>query len=93
MQFYADPDMLPGMIAAMRTHPQIADAIHQRYNVDFYRTVLARIMGEDNPHLDTVAELTPALALHRISFQSGVDGPALADEVIALAQALADDNL
>ncbi|MEM7284717.1 MAG: helix-turn-helix domain-containing protein [Actinomycetota bacterium] len=92
MEYYGDPDMLPGMIAAMRTHPVIADAVHERYNVDFYRNVLARIMGEDNPFLDTLAELTPALALHRISFQSGVDGPGLADEVIALAEALSDSS-
>ena len=90
MEYYGDPDMLPGMIAAMRTHPVIADAVHERYNVDFYRTVLARIMGEDNPFLDTVAEMAPALGIHRISFHSGVDGPALADEVIAMALALAD---
>ena len=90
MQFYADPDMLPGMIAAMRTHPQIADAIHQRYNVDFYRRALAPIVGEDNPFLDLLAELTPAVALHRISFEAGIDGPQLADEILALANAVAD---
>lgn len=90
MEYYGDPDMLPGMIAAMRTHPVIADAVHERYNVDFYRNVLVHIMGEDNPFLDTVAELAPALGIHRISFHSGVDGPALADEVIAMALALAD---
>ncbi len=90
MQFYADPDMLPGMIAAMRTHPVIADAVKSRYNVDLYRRILARIVGDDNPHLDTLAEMTPALALHRVSFESGVDGVALADEILAMARALAD---
>ena len=29
MEYYGDPDMLPGMIAAMRTHPVIADAVLQ----------------------------------------------------------------
>ena len=67
----------------------IADAVRNRYNVDFFRRPLARIVGEDSPFLDMLAELTPALALHRISFEGGVDGVALADEILALADALA----
>ena len=90
MQFFANPDLVPGMITAMRTHPAIGDAVRERYSVELYRRQIARIIGDDNPHLDLLAELTPAIALNRASFAPGpLDGEALADQLIALIEAVA----
>jgi AcrR family transcriptional regulator len=81
----AHPDILPGAVAAIRSDPDIAAAFRERYTTEHYRRAVARVVGEDHPHLGLLAELTPALMLHRLAFSpESFDGDAPADQVMAL---------
>lgn len=83
------PDLLPSMLGAMRSSSEIAAAADECYTLDAYRRAIARIVGDDHPLLDVLAELAPALALHRAAFDGGVDGDRLVDEVMAIVDAVA----
>ena len=83
------PDLMPGMVAAMRTNPEIADAIRERYTVDTFRNVFARLVGDDDPRLDLLAELAPAIVLHRVALSGQtVDLDELASDLVELAGAV-----
>ena len=62
------PDLFPSIIAVMRTDEGIADAVHDRYSYEPIRHAVARVLGDDHPMVDLLAELAPALALHRSTF-------------------------
>ena len=88
-----EPDLLPGLISAMRSDAGIEDAVKARYNLDHLQDAIARIIGRDHPHLGLLTELTPAIALHRSSFTpETVDPQAMADEIIALIQSVANNS-
>ncbi len=79
------PDILPGAVTAIRSDAGIGAAFRERYSTEHYRRAVARVVGEDNPHLDLLGELTPALMLHRLTLSGEpFDPDGLADEVIAL---------
>ena len=84
------PDVLPGAVVAMRNDEGIAAAFRERYTLEPYKRAIARVLGEDHPHLDLLAEITPAVSLHRLSFENGIDPEALVDQVLALVTDLAD---
>ena len=86
----AQPDLFPGLISAMRSCPEIASAVHDRYSVDMYRSILERVVGPDHPQLDLLAELAPAIALHRVTLTGeDIDAATLARNLMALAEAAA----
>ncbi len=83
------PDLVPGLIAAMRSDAGIEQAVRDGYSVDHLRDAIARIIGPEHPHLDLLAELTPAVALLRTAFApETVDPKKLTDEIVALIQSL-----
>jgi len=85
------PDLVPGLISAMRSNDEIELAVKEGYSIDNFRQSIARILGEEHPHLDLLADLTPALALHRSSFTpETIDPEAMTEEIMSLILSLAD---
>lgn len=81
----ARPDLLPGLISAMRANQLINAAMRERYTVGPIRQTIARLLGDDHPHLDILAELVPAIALHRTTLLNAEIHPeAFTNEVLAL---------
>jgi len=62
------PDRVPGLVSAMQSDEGIQKAVRDGFSVADYREILARVVGPENPHLDLLAELTPAVLLLRASF-------------------------
>ena len=84
------PDLLPGLITAMRSHSTIKDAVKDGPTLEPLRNAVARIIGPNHPHLDLLTELTPATALHRSAFTPETFDPqATADEIITHIQSIA----
>mgnify|MGYP000226699443 CR=1 FL=1 len=84
------PDRVPGLVSAMQSDPGIQQAVREGYSVEAYRTLLARVLGPDNPHLGLLAELTPGVLLLRASFEpQALDTEATTDAVLALIRAVA----
>ena len=54
------PDLVPGLISAMRSDPGIEDAVKAGYSLEHLRNTIARIIGPDHTHLTLLTELTPA---------------------------------
>jgi len=65
---FEKPDLVPGLISAMRADKEIEEAVKEGFSVNHFRTAIARIIGEDHPQLDLLTELTPAMTLFRASF-------------------------
>ena len=85
-----NPDLVPGLITAMRADENIEKAVKSGYTLDSFRTVIARVVGPDHPHLDLLAELTPAVALLRASFApQTLDSDAMTDAIVSLILSLA----
>lgn len=86
----AKPDRVPGLVSAMRSDEGIRDAVREGYSVAGYRNAIARVVGEDSPHLDLLAELTPALALLRSVFAPETVVPErMTADILALIDAVA----
>jgi AcrR family transcriptional regulator len=84
------PDLVPGLISAMRSNEDIEQAVKEGYSLAHLRSSIARIIGEDHPHLDLLTDLTPAVALLRSSFTPElIDPEAMTEEIISLVQSLA----
>jgi len=84
------PDLVPGLIAAMRSDAGIEAAVKEGYSLEYLRSSIARIIGADHPHLDLLTDLTPAIALHRSSFTPElIDPEAMTDEIISLILSMA----
>jgi len=87
---FEKPDLVPGLISAMRADSGIEDAVQQGYSLEYLRSAIARIVGEDHPHLDLLAELTPAITHLRASFApQKIDPEAMTDEIMTLIQSVA----
>ena len=85
------PDLLPGMIAAMRCDEGIASAVDDVYTMDPLRATIARLVGDDHALLDVLTELAPALALYRATFGRNRDSDsALEDDVLAIVDLIVD---
>ena len=86
-----EPDLMSGLVAAMRAHPVIDAAVRSRYTVPVFTDAIGRIVGPDHPHVMLLAELAPALVFHRAVFTpDSLDPDVVADEVIALTLAARD---
>jgi len=87
------PDLVPGLISAMRSDTGIEEAVKEGYSLEYIRNAIARIIGDDNPHLDLLTDLTPAIALHRSSFTpESIDPHAMTDEIMSLILSIADSR-
>ena len=83
------PDLVPGLIAAMRADDGIEQAVKDTYTVQYLRDAIARIIGPDHPHLTLLAELSPAIALHRSTYPpETVDPDKTADEIVSLIESI-----
>ncbi|WP_051071471.1 TetR/AcrR family transcriptional regulator [Ilumatobacter coccineus] len=90
----SEPDLVSGLVAAMRAHPVIDAAVRSRYTVPVFIGAIGRIIGPDHEHTDLLAELGPALVFHRAIFTPDtLDPHAVADEVIALTLAVRDQGV
>jgi len=86
------PDLVPGLISAMRSDTGIEDAVKEGYSLEYLRNAIARIIGADHPHLDLLTDLTPAITLLRSSFTpETIDPQAMTDEIISLILSVAND--
>jgi len=85
------PDFITGVVAAMRSSPQISDAMHQIYTIDPYREILTDLLGPEHPHLEILAELAPAIIVHRTIFGGGLDPESFGEAVLALVHDLASN--
>jgi AcrR family transcriptional regulator len=83
------PDFVPGVVAAMRTSTQINDAMKQIYTIEPYREILTRLLGSEHPHLELLAELAPAIIVHRTIFGGHLDPDAFSQQVLELIHDLA----
>lgn len=87
------PDRVPGLVSAMRSDEGIRDAVREGYSVAGFRDAIARVVGEDSPHLDVLAELTPALALLRSVFAPKTLTPeAMTDSILSLIDAVVSSH-
>ena len=84
------PDFVPGVVSAMRTSPQINEAMQEIYSISPYREILVRLLGADHPHLDLIAELAPAIIVHRTLFGGHLEPETISQHVLALVHDLAD---
>ncbi|MDK2593487.1 TetR/AcrR family transcriptional regulator [Pseudoalteromonas obscura] len=62
------PDLVPGLVAAMRSDKEIEAVVKAGFSLEHYRKTIARTIGEDHEHLDLLAEITPAVTLFRSVF-------------------------
>jgi AcrR family transcriptional regulator len=83
------PDFMPGVVAAMRTSDQVNDAMREIYTINPYREILTELLGTDHPQLELLAELAPAIIVHRSLFGGDLDPEQFSDDVLALVRALA----
>jgi len=44
------PDLVPGLISAMRSDAGIEEAVKEGYSLEYLRNTIARIIGTDHPH-------------------------------------------
>ena len=86
------PDFVPGVVSAMRTSTQINDAMLQIYTIMPYKEILSRLLGADHPRLELLAELAPAIIVHRSIFGGHLAPEALSQQVLALVQDLAAES-
>ncbi len=87
------PDLVPGLISAMRSDEDIEQAVKEDYNLEYLRTRIARIIGDDHPHLNLLTELTPAIALLRSSFTpESIEPQEMTDEIISLILSVANQS-
>jgi AcrR family transcriptional regulator len=81
-------DFMPGFIAAVRAEPDIADAFRNHLLRDLRGQIRARLvplLGEDNPRLELLTDLVPAVVLFRTTLSGEeVDAEALANQVVEL---------
>ena len=87
------PDLVPGLISAMRSDSKIEEAVKEGYSLEYLRSTIARIIGDDHPHLNLLTELTPAIAHLRTSFSpETIDPEVMTDEIISLIQSVANQK-
>jgi AcrR family transcriptional regulator len=64
----AGGEVLPGLLAALRTEPELASVIREQVLTplrDRARADLIRMVGADNPYLEVLVDLGPGLLLFR----------------------------
>ncbi|MEM7326449.1 MAG: helix-turn-helix domain-containing protein, partial [Actinomycetota bacterium] len=84
------PDLVPGLISAMRTDDGIEAAVKDGYDLSYVRDTIARIIGADHPHLDLLTDITQAVPLMRAAFTpETLNGDAMTEEIVSLIGSLA----
>jgi AcrR family transcriptional regulator len=61
-------EVLPGLMVALRTEPELASVVRDEVLIPMReraRADICRIVGPDNPHLETLADLGPGLLVFR----------------------------
>lgn len=85
------PDLVPGLVAAMRADEGIEQAVKEGFSIEHLRSTLARIIGDDHPQLNILTELSPAVALFRSAFTpEAIDPEKMIDEYIGLVVTVAE---
>jgi AcrR family transcriptional regulator len=86
-----NPDLVPGLISAMRSDPGIEDAVKAGYSLEHVRSAIARIIGPEHPHLDVLTDMTQAIPLLRAAFASGtLDADTMTNDIVTVIQSVAD---
>jgi AcrR family transcriptional regulator len=89
----ANPDILPGAVAAIRGDAHIADALRDRFTTEPYRQAIARVLGPNHPQLRLLAELSTAISLHRNCLDpEPIDPDELTEEIVGLILKLQDHD-
>ncbi|MGI9611996.1 MAG: TetR/AcrR family transcriptional regulator [Acidimicrobiales bacterium] len=78
------PDFVPGIVSAMRTSPEINEAMQQIYTTAAYQELVTQLLDADHPHLELLAELAPAIIVHRTIFGGHLDPDTFSQQVLAL---------
>lgn len=87
----AKPDLVPGLISAMRADEGIEAAVKETYDLSYVRDTIARILGPDHPHLDVLTDMTQAVPTLRAAFApESIDGQAMTEEIVSLIESLAE---
>lgn len=83
------PDLLPGLVAAMRSDEGIEEVVKAGYTMENFREVLKRIVGEDYPHMQLLCEMTSALILLRSSFvPEEINAEEMTEEIVSFIVSL-----
>lgn len=83
------PDLVPGLISAMRSDPDIEEVVKAGYTIENYRDVLSRILGEDHPHMRLLCEMTSAITLLRSAFTpEEIDAKQMTEEIVSFIESL-----
>ena len=86
-----NPDLVPGLISAMRSDPGIEDAVKTGYSLEHVRSAIARIIGEEHPHLDVLTDMTQAIPLLRAAFTpETLDAETMTNDIVTVIQSAAD---
>jgi len=87
---FEKPDLVPGLVSAMRADKGIEDAVKAGYSLENLNNAVARIVGNDHPSLQLLTELTPAIALLRSSFTpEEIEPDAMTNEILSLILSVA----
>ncbi|WP_444932895.1 TetR/AcrR family transcriptional regulator [Microbulbifer sp. JTAC008] len=87
------PGLVPGLVAAMRADEGIEQAVKDGFSIEHLRSTIARIIGEDHPHLDILTELSPAIALFRAAFTpETIEPERMVEEYISLVLTVSKSN-
>ncbi|MEM7342502.1 MAG: helix-turn-helix domain-containing protein [Actinomycetota bacterium] len=87
----AKPDLVPGLISAMRADTGIEAAVKETYDLSYVRGTIARILGPEHPNLDVLTDMTQAVPTLRAAFTpESIDGQAMTEEIVSLIVSLAD---
>ena len=82
---FEKPDLVPGLISAMRADKGIEEAVKSGYSLEHFRSAIARIVVDDHPQLDLLTDLTPAITLHRSSFTpEKIEPEKITEEIVSL---------
>lgn len=87
------PDLVPGLISAMRADEGIERAVKDGFSLEHMREVIGRIVGPDHPHLGVLTELVDALNVFRAAFiPETVEPEAMTEELVSFVQSLAQPS-
>lgn len=81
------PDLVPGLIAAMRSDSEIEEVVKAGYTLENFQEVISRIVGKDHPHLNLLSEMTNALTLLRAAFTpQEIDSQKMTEEIVSFIE-------
>ncbi len=84
------PDLVPGLISAMRADAGIEAAVKEGYDLSYVQGTIARILGYDHPHLDVLTDMTQAIPILRAAFTpESLDAETMTEEIVSLIESVA----